>query len=57
MDAKQFVFKSIEIGATIFAAIIMVPLLLGLTVVTFLGAVVYIPVHLYTVVKHAVTKP
>lgn len=57
MDAKQLGFKSIEIGATIFAAIIMVPLLLGLTVVTFLGAVVYIPVHLYTVIKHSVTKP
>lgn len=57
MDAKRFVFKSIEIGATIFAALVMVPLLLGLTVVTFLGAVVYIPVHFWTVIKQSVTKP
>jgi hypothetical protein len=57
VDTKHFVFKSIEIGATIFAALVMVPLLLGLTVVTFLGAVVYIPVHLWTVIRHAVTKP
>lgn len=57
MDAKRFVVKSIEIGATIFAALVMVPLLLGLTVVTFLGAVVYIPVQVWTVIKQSVTKP
>jgi len=48
MSDKGVLIKSFEVGASIVAAILFVPILIGLTVTLLLGVVVYLPFHIVT---------
>lgn len=53
MTTKEWIYKFIEVGTTVIAALIMVPLLLLLTLTTAIGAVVYIPFHFWAMVRQS----
>lgn len=57
MEAKRVILKAIEASAMIVASVLVFPLFVIIAVVTFVGAIVYIPFHVWTVVRQSVNKP
>ena len=56
MTGKQMFLKCIEVGATIVASLFVLPLLVIFVGITAIGAMVYIPFHLWTVIRQSVVK-
>lgn len=48
MSDKGVLIKSFEVGASIVAALMFVPILLCLILTFLLGAIVYLPFHIVT---------
>ena len=48
MSDKGVLIKSFEVGASIVAAVLFVPILIGLTLTLMIGALVYLPFHIVT---------
>lgn len=48
MSDKGVLIKSFEVGASIVAAVLFVPILLCLIMTFLLGALVYLPFHIVT---------
>lgn len=56
MTGKQMFIKCVEVGATIVASLFVLPFLVLFVGVTAIGAMIYIPFHLWTVVWQSVKR-
>lgn len=56
MTPRHMLYKCIEVGATIFAAVLTVPVIIIVGAIIVVGAIVYIPFHVFMVITQSAEK-